>query len=442
MDNMAMTGNESVKRTAYAAIDIGSNAVRLLIKELEDCGEPHFNKVLLLRVPLRLGFDVFAQGRISDRREKDMVRLMKCYRHLMKIYQVKAYRACATSAMRDAANGPHIIREVEKKTGIKIEIIDGQEEARMIYNNHIENMKDRRGNFMYVDVGGGSTEINLLADGELVCSRSYNIGTVRMLNNAVEESEKSRIRRDMKDLAVSYPGINIIGSGEQWGYYIEGFKDVDAGDVTLAKCISAVVDKSALTGRNTEGVLSSFDYTAESGFIFFLNNRSSDTAIDSYAPSDGDVIRIQYSIYGYGSDIGIDNSSWGGASSVIPETNRDALTALIAEALDEGVDCTDAIAVISNMDSTQEQLDTAYSALEIALTPQVSDENTENDSASTEQQDQQTENNSAVTEEQDQQTESNDKTPATGASAKLLFIPVCSAIAALIISGKSRFSEN
>lgn len=131
----------------------------------------------------------------------------------MKIYQVKAYRACATSAMRDAANGPHIIREVEKKTGIKIEIIDGQEEARMIYNNHIENMKDRRGNFMYVDVGGGSTEINLLADGELVCSRSYNIGTVRMLNNAVEESEKSRIRRDMKDLAVSYPGINIIGSG-------------------------------------------------------------------------------------------------------------------------------------------------------------------------------------------------------------------------------------
>ncbi len=235
---------------------------------------------------------------------------------------------------------------------------------------------------------------------------------------------------------------NIIGSGEQWGYYIEGFKDVDAGDVTLAKCISAVVDKSALTDRNTEGVLSSFDYTAESGFIFFLNNRSSDTAIDSYAPSDGDVIRIQYSIYGYGSDIGIDNSSWGGTASVIPETNRDALTALIAEALDEGVDCTDAIAVISNMDSTQEQLDTAYSALEIALTPQVSDENTENDSASTEQQDQQTENNSAVTEEQDQQTESNDKTPATGASAKLLFIPVCSAIAALIISGKSRFSEN
>lgn len=201
-------------REAYAAIDIGSNAVRLLIKELE-CFEdgPRFNKVLLLRVPLRLGFDVFAEGKISEKREKDMVRLMKCYRQLMKIYDVVDYRACATSAMRDAANGPQIISKVEKKTGIRIEIIDGQEEARMIYNNHLENMRDRKGNFMYVDVGGGSTEINLLADGELVCSRSYNIGTVRMLNNAVEESEKARIKRDMKDLAVSYPGINIIGSG-------------------------------------------------------------------------------------------------------------------------------------------------------------------------------------------------------------------------------------
>ena len=202
------------EREAYAAIDIGSNAVRLLIKELE-CYEdgPRFNKVLLLRVPLRLGFDVFAEGKISEKREKDMVRLMKCYRQLMKIYDVVDYRACATSAMRDAANGPQIISKVEKKTGIRIEIIDGQEEARMIYNNHLENMKGRKGNFMYVDVGGGSTEINLLADGELVCSRSYNIGTVRMLNNAVEESEKARIKRDMKDLAVSYPGINIIGSG-------------------------------------------------------------------------------------------------------------------------------------------------------------------------------------------------------------------------------------
>lgn len=197
----------------YAAIDIGSNAVRLLIKQLESDEKPLFSKVLLLRVPLRLGFDVFASGRISEKKEKNMIRLMKAYKNLMKIYDVTAYRACATSAMRDAANGPDIIRAIEKKTGIRIEIIDGQEEAKMIYNNHIEYMKGRKGNFMYVDVGGGSTEINLLADGELVCSRSYNIGTVRILNDAVSESEWQRLDKDMGDLALSYPGINIIGSG-------------------------------------------------------------------------------------------------------------------------------------------------------------------------------------------------------------------------------------
>lgn len=199
----------------YAAIDIGSNAVRLLIKHVEEDanGTPHFSKVLLLRVPLRLGFDVFAMGKISEKKEKDMIRLMKSYRHLMKIYDVDSYRACATSAMRDAENGMHIIKRIRKKTDIPIEIIDGQEEAKMIYNNHIEQMEDRKGNYMYVDVGGGSTEINLLSQGELVCSRSYNIGTVRILNQAVKESEWNRLRTDMAELALSYPQTNLIGSG-------------------------------------------------------------------------------------------------------------------------------------------------------------------------------------------------------------------------------------
>lgn len=197
----------------YAAIDIGSNAVRLLIKQLEDELMPRFNKVLLLRVPLRLGFDVFSEGCISDRRRKDLIRLMKAYRQLMKIYGVTDYRACATSAMRDASNGQEIISEVHKKTGISIDIIDGQQEARMIYNNHIENMRSVRGNYMYVDVGGGSTEINLMSGGELICSKSYNIGTVRILNNAVSEGEWKRFRSDLEDLAASYPGISIVGSG-------------------------------------------------------------------------------------------------------------------------------------------------------------------------------------------------------------------------------------
>lgn len=207
--------NNNHQENTYAAIDIGSNAVRLLIKRIEiaENSQPHFTKMLLLRVPLRLGFDVFSKEKISEQKEKNMIRLMKSYRHLMKIYNVNKYRACATSAMRDAQNGMSIIKRIEKKTGIRIEIIDGQEEAKMIYNNHIEYMEDRHGNYMYVDVGGGSTEINLLSQGQLVCSLSYNIGTVRMLSNAVKPREWERLREDMAELALSYPSTNIIGSG-------------------------------------------------------------------------------------------------------------------------------------------------------------------------------------------------------------------------------------
>ncbi len=208
-----MNENET-RKTNYAAIDIGSNAVRLLIKEIkEEQGKAHFSKVLMLRVPLRLGFDVFDIGKISEKKEKNMIRLMKAFRHLMKIYDVKHCRACATSAMRDAKNGMDIIKQIEKKTGVHIDIIDGQEEAKIIYNNHVEHMEDQKGNYMYVDVGGGSTEINLLSEDQLVCSRSYNIGTVRMLNNAVKDSEWERLKNDLAELAKSYPQTNIIGSG-------------------------------------------------------------------------------------------------------------------------------------------------------------------------------------------------------------------------------------
>ena len=208
-----MNENET-RKTNYAAIDIGSNAVRLLIKEIkEEQGKAHFSKVQMLRVPLRLGFDVFDIGKISEKKEKNMIRLMKAFRHLMKIYDVKHCRACATSAMRDAKNGMDIIKQIEKKTGVHIDIIDGQEEAKIIYNNHVEHMEDQKGNYMYVDVGGGSTEINLLSEGQLVCSRSYNIGTVRMLNNAVKDSEWERLKNDLAELAKSYPQTNIIGSG-------------------------------------------------------------------------------------------------------------------------------------------------------------------------------------------------------------------------------------
>jgi exopolyphosphatase/guanosine-5'-triphosphate,3'-diphosphate pyrophosphatase len=199
----------------YAAIDIGSNAVRLLIKSIdrEAVQEKKIKKVMMLRVPLRLGFDVFSIGELSEKKADKLRRLMKAFRQLMKIYDVDDYRACATSAMRDARNGRTIIKKIEKDTGIRIEIIDGQEEARMIYNNHIECMEDRQGNYMYVDVGGGSTEINLLTNGELVWSVSYNIGTVRMLSNAVKEGTWQQMEEELMKVTEGVAAINIIGSG-------------------------------------------------------------------------------------------------------------------------------------------------------------------------------------------------------------------------------------
>jgi exopolyphosphatase/guanosine-5'-triphosphate,3'-diphosphate pyrophosphatase len=205
-----------MKTKSYGAIDIGSNAVRLLIKKVsrkESTGEDKFSKILLLRVPLRLGFDVFEKGEISPVKEERMRRLMKAYRHLMKIYEVESFRACATSAMRDAKNGKAIIKKIRKTTGIHIEIIDGQEEAQMIYNNHVECREDQNGNYMYVDVGGGSTEINLLIDGKLVYSKSFNIGTVRILTGGVTEAAWHQMRDEISRVTKNHAEINIIGSG-------------------------------------------------------------------------------------------------------------------------------------------------------------------------------------------------------------------------------------
>lgn len=200
-------------KTVYGAIDIGSNAARLLIKSVDDSQEKCFKKEMLLRVPLRLGFDVFAKGELSEKKAGKLKRLMKAFRQLMKIYDVDRYRACATSAMRDARNGSEVIREIKKSTGIAIEIIDGEEEARMVYNNHIECLEDRKGNYLYVDVGGGSTEVNLLTEGELVYSKSYNIGTVRILSDAVESGAWEKMESDLAAVTQPMQQVNIIGSG-------------------------------------------------------------------------------------------------------------------------------------------------------------------------------------------------------------------------------------
>ncbi len=202
--------------TCYAAIDIGSNAVRLLIKRVkydETLMSKKFSKVLMLRVPLRLGFDVFSLGELSENKAVKLLRLMKAFRQLMKIYDVTDYRACATSAMREATNGKSVIKKIQKTTGLNIEIIGGQEEAQLIYKYHLECSTERLGNYVYVDVGGGSTEINLQIDGELKHSLSYNVGTVRMLRNAVQDGVWEQMKEDLTQLTAGLEHVNIIGSG-------------------------------------------------------------------------------------------------------------------------------------------------------------------------------------------------------------------------------------
>lgn len=198
-----------------AAVDIGSNGARLLIKNVQEdlFGNITFRKLMFLRIPLRLGMDVFTLGEISPEKEEIMLRMMKGYKQFMKLYKVQDYRACATSAMRDAKNGKRVIKDIYRKTGLQLEILNGKEEARLLYNNKIENAAGNEGNFAYVDVGGGSTEISLLHDGILAGSCSYNLGTVRMLSGAVADGTVERLKQDMNRYATDFKDIQIIGSG-------------------------------------------------------------------------------------------------------------------------------------------------------------------------------------------------------------------------------------
>ena len=198
-----------------AAIDIGSNAARLLIKEVLTSrkNEPYFNKLNLVRVPLRLGLDVFSEGKISDKRIDMVLRTMKAYRHLMDAYEVDHYIACATSAMRDAANTDYIILRVKMETGISIDVISGSNEASLIYENHIAENMDSDHTYLYVDVGGGSTELSLFGKGKLIFKESFNIGTIRLLQESIKEADwekmKERIRKKLKGI----DDVVLIGTG-------------------------------------------------------------------------------------------------------------------------------------------------------------------------------------------------------------------------------------
>lgn len=198
----------------FAAIDIGSNAVRLLIMSVSpDDPTETYSKQVMIRFPLRLGQESFVSGKIPEEKAKQLIRLMKAFKHLIKAYDVTEYRACATSAMRDAKNSKEIVKETMKETGLKIEIIDGQEESSIIYESHFADELNKELNYIFVDVGGGSTEISLIANGELIQSKSYNIGTVRLLNDKVKNEEFDLLHADLAELKEQYTINDIIGSG-------------------------------------------------------------------------------------------------------------------------------------------------------------------------------------------------------------------------------------
>ena len=218
-----------------AAIDIGSNAARLLITEVKEPkkGKPEFTKLNLLRIPLRLGMDVFSKGEIGPDREKMVVDSMKVFADLMKIYGVEHYRACATSAMRDAKNGTKIRETVKQDCGIDIEIISGDEEATLIYENHVAEGLDKDFAYLYIDVGGGSTELTFYENGKMKYKNSFNIGTIRLLSGLVTEDHWKEMKEEIRKNINSKKPIVAIGSGGNINKIFSMSKTKDGKPITL-----------------------------------------------------------------------------------------------------------------------------------------------------------------------------------------------------------------
>ena len=198
-----------------AAIDIGSNAARLLITEVHpgDNDKAIFTKLSLVRVPLRLGFDVFESGRISDKKAGLLLHTMKGFLNLSQAFEVESMKACATSAMRDASNTQEIISSIKKQTGIEIEVISGGDEASLVFENHIAENLDARHSYLYIDVGGGSTELTFFSNHKMIFKESFNIGTIRLLKNQVPESTWNEMKETIKIRTKGFKTVVAIGSG-------------------------------------------------------------------------------------------------------------------------------------------------------------------------------------------------------------------------------------
>jgi exopolyphosphatase/guanosine-5'-triphosphate,3'-diphosphate pyrophosphatase len=198
----------------FASIDIGSNAVRLLFCNVyEDKGKAVFKKAELIRIPLRLGDDAFLRKKISKAKIDRLVTTMKAFKHLISVHDVVDYRACATAALRTATNSREIISRIKKEAGLPVTIIDGKTEASIIYANHAEENLEHNASYMYIDIGGGSTEVTLIHNGKFIASRSFNIGTILLLYNKVDKKYWLEFRQWVKDVSEGIQSISAIGSG-------------------------------------------------------------------------------------------------------------------------------------------------------------------------------------------------------------------------------------
>ncbi|MFC4268679.1 MULTISPECIES: Ppx/GppA phosphatase family protein [Polaribacter] len=201
----------------YGAIDIGSNAIRLLVSNVivRENAEPQFKKSSLVRVPIRLGADAFVSGIISDENVTRMIDAMQAFKLLMKVHHVEKYKACATSAMRESKNGKEVIAKIKEETGVDIDIIGGKEEAAIISFTDLNTLIEGDNSYLYVDVGGGSTEFTIFSGGKIITSKSFKMGTVRLLNNKKSENKiifanvEKWIKKNTKDLK----RLSLIGSG-------------------------------------------------------------------------------------------------------------------------------------------------------------------------------------------------------------------------------------
>jgi exopolyphosphatase/guanosine-5'-triphosphate,3'-diphosphate pyrophosphatase len=236
-----------------AAIDIGSNAARLLIADTtqDKDGKPQFNKLNLVRVPLRLGFDVFEKGEISKEKRGMVLQTMKAYGHLINAYGVQNVIACATSAMRDAANSADLIRKIKLETGLEIEIISGDLEASIIYENHVAENMDTDHSYLYIDVGGGSTELTFFSDGKLIFKQSFNIGTIRLIKDMVDDDKWNEMKDFIKAKTKGYKKIVAIGTGGNINkvFSLSKKKDGKPLDISLLKDYLKEISSFSLEDR-------------------------------------------------------------------------------------------------------------------------------------------------------------------------------------------------